>query len=138
MLEIDASFLIVFAILWILLVILKKLYFNPVTSLVRSRDSEVESNLKLSQEALDDHEKNIVEVEQSLKSARAAARVTKGKFVAEAQEEKEKIVAEMADESRKSVNKAKEELAEQLESIKQELEAESQVLSEKIEQRLLD
>lgn len=138
MLDINASLLIVFAIVWILLIILKKLYFNPVRNLVSDRDNEVEDNLKFSQDALDNHDKNVVEIEQRLKTARAAGRVTKGKFVSEAQGEKERIVAEMAKESRKSVNKAKEELSDQLESIKQELEAESQMLSEQIEQRLLD
>jgi F0F1-type ATP synthase membrane subunit b/b' len=138
MLNLDVSLFVVFAIVWILLFILKKLYFTPVTNLVNSRDGEVESNLKVSQDALNNHENNIVEIEQRLKTARAAARETKGEFVSEAQKEKDKIVAEMVKESRLRVDKANEELAEQLESIKLELEAESKVLSEKIEQRLLD
>ncbi|MFC2165336.1 hypothetical protein ACFLT2_10110 [Acidobacteriota bacterium] len=138
MLNIDGSLFVVFAIVWILLVILKKLYFKPVKTVVDSRDNEVEGNLKFSQDALDSHEKNIVEIEQKLKAARAAARATKLNFVSEAQKEKEKIVAEMAKESRLRVNEAKEELEDQLESLKQELEAESKILSVKIEQRLLD
>ena len=138
MLNLDISLFVVFAIVWILLFILNKLYFTPVTNLVNSRDNEVEGNLKVSQDALADHEKNIVEIEQRLKKARAAARATKGEFISEAQKEKDKIVAAMAKESRLRVDKANEELAEQLERIKQELEAESEILSEKIEQRLLD
>jgi F0F1-type ATP synthase membrane subunit b/b' len=138
MLNLDVSLFVVFAIVWILLFILKKLYFNPVTDLISSRDNEVESNLKISQDSLDSHEKNIVEIEQKLKTARAAARETKGTFISEAQKEKDNIVAEMIRESRLRVDKANEELAAQLEGIKQELEAESEILSEKIEQRLLD
>ena len=137
MLNLDVSLFVVFAIVWILLFILKKLYFNPVTSLVRSRDTEVESNLKISQDALDSHEKNIVEIEERLKKARAAARETKGRIISEAQREKEKIIAEIAKESRLSVDHAREELTEQLESLKKELEAESEILSEQIEKRLL-
>jgi F0F1-type ATP synthase membrane subunit b/b' len=138
MLDLDASLFVVFAVVWILLFVLKKLYFNPVTNLVSNRDSEVEDNLRISQDSLDNHEKNIAEIEQRLKKARAAAREIKGTFVSEAQSEKDKIVAEIARESRLRVGKAKEEIAGQLESLKQELEAESRVLSEKIEQRLLD
>jgi F-type H+-transporting ATPase subunit b len=138
MLDIDGSLFVVFAIVWILLTILKKLYFKPVKTIVDKRDNEVEDNLKVSQDALDNHEKNIIEIEQKLKAARAAARETKLNFISEAQREKEKIVAEMAMESRLRVNKAKEELEDQLESLKQELEAESKILSVKIEQRLLD
>lgn len=138
MLEIDGSLFVVFAIVWILLAVLKKLYFKPVKSIVDTRNNEVEGNLKISQDALENHEKNIAEIEQKLKAARAAARVTKLNFISEAQKEKEKIVAEMAKESRMRVNKAKEELDAQLESLKQELEAESKILSVKIEKRLLD
>ena len=138
MLDIDGSLFVVFAIVWILLAILKKLYFKPVKTIVDSRDNEVEGNLKISREALDNHEKNIVEIEQKLKEARAAARETRLNFVSEAQKEKDKIVAEMAKESRVRVNKAKEELVDQIERLKQELMAESKILSEKIEQRLLN
>lgn len=138
MLDIDASLFVVFAIIWILLAILKKLYFNPVTNLVDSRDSEVEGNLKVGQDALEKHGKNIVDIEQRLKTARAAARETRGRFVSEAQREKEKIIAEISQESRVRMNEAKSELDEQIESLKQELETESEILSEKIEQRLLD
>jgi F-type H+-transporting ATPase subunit b len=138
MLNIDVSLLVVFAIVWILLFFLKKLYFNPVTNLVDSRDNEVDNNLKVSRDALDSHDKNIEEIEQKLKAARAAARERKGTFLSEGQEEKEKIVAAMARESRMRVDKIREELEEQVESIKHDLEAESQNLSEIIEQRLLD
>jgi F-type H+-transporting ATPase subunit b len=138
MLEIDASLFIVFAIVWILLFILKKLYFNPVRNIVSRRDNEVESNLKISQDAVENHEKNVAEIEQRLKAARAATRETKGKFVSEAQMEKDKIIADISRESRLRVDKAKEELAEQMQSLKRELAAESQILSDKIEQRLLN
>ncbi len=138
MLDIDGSLLVVFAIVWILLVILKKLYFKPVTNIVDSRDNEVDGNLRVSQDALCNHEKNIVEIEQKLKRARAAARETKVRFVSGAQKEKEEIVAEISKESRLRVDKAKDELEDQIESLKQELDAESKILSVKIEQRLLE
>ncbi len=138
MLDIDASLFVVFAIIWILLAILKKLYFNPVTNLVDSRDSEVDGNLKVSQDALEKHGKNIIDIEQRLKTARAAAREIRGRFISEAQKEKEKIVADISQGSRVRMNEAKSELDEQMESLKRELEAESEILSEKIEQRLLD
>lgn len=138
MLDIDGSLIVVFAIVWILLFILKRLYFNPVTNLVNNRDKELESNLKISRDALDSHDHNISEIEQKLKQAQAAARETKGRFVSEGQREKEKIIAEMAREARLRIEKAREELDEQLESLKQEIEVESETLSEKIEQRLLN
>ena len=138
MLNIDGSLLVVFAIVWILLFILKKVYFNPVTDLVDSRDSEVENNLKVSREALESHDKNIAAIEEQLKKAKVAARKTKDRFISEGQKEKENIVAEMARESRLKLEKARDELEEQIESIKENLGAESEILSEKIAQRLLD
>ncbi len=137
MLAVDATLLIVFFIVWVLLFMLKKVFFNPVRDIMDGRKEAVENNLKASEEAKTQHETNIRKIEDSLKAARLAARETQEQFTADALREKNRLLSEIAQECRAKVNEAKEQMEKKVEDLKKDLASESKVLSEKIEQRLL-
>jgi F0F1-type ATP synthase membrane subunit b/b' len=137
MLAVDATLLIVFFIVWVLLFMLKKVFFNPVRNIMDGRKETVENNLKVSEEAKTQYETNIRKIEDSLKAARLAARETQEQFTADALREKDRLLSEIAQECRAKVNEAKEQLEKKVEDLKKDLASESKVLSEKIEQRLL-
>ena len=137
MLSLDANLVIVFAIVWILLVILKKVLFNPLRRLMDNRSKEVQGDLEACQEAAAAQEKTIREIEERLKAARISTRKTHEKFVSEALKEKERMSGEVARECRAKVDEAKRQLKEQMEDLKKALALESALLAEKIEQRLL-
>jgi F0F1-type ATP synthase membrane subunit b/b' len=137
MLTVDATLLVVFFIIWILLAALKKVFFNPIRNIMDGRERTIQSNLKASEEAMAHHETNIRKIEKSLKAARVTAKETQENFMADAQQEKERILLEIAQECRAKVNEAKEHLEKQVEDLKKDLASESKVLSEKIEQRIL-
>ena len=63
MLAVDATLLIVFFIVWVLLFMLKKVFFNPVRDIMDGRKEAVENNLKASEEAKTQHETNIRKIE---------------------------------------------------------------------------
>ncbi|NOR12765.1 MAG: hypothetical protein GQ545_05885 [Candidatus Aminicenantes bacterium] len=137
MLAVDATLLIVFFIVWVLLFMLKKVFFNPVRNIMDGRKEAVENNLKASEEAKTQYETNIRKIEDSLKAARLATRETQEQFTADALREKDRLLSEIAQECRAKVNEAKEQLEKKVEDLKKDLASESKVLSEKIEQRLL-
>lgn len=137
MLAIDATALIVFFIVWILLIVLKKVFFNPLRTILSRREESIQSNLKACQEAAARYEENIRTIEESLKAARISAKETQEQFTAEALKEKERMLTEIAQECRAKVEEAKDKLKNQIEDFKKELASESKALSEKIEQRLL-
>ncbi|MBN1224284.1 MAG: ATP synthase F0 subunit B [Candidatus Aminicenantes bacterium] len=137
MLKIDVSLLVVFAIIWILLIVLKKVFFHPLRKLMDSRSDEVQDDLSAGQEAIATQERILKEIEEKLKAARAATREIQEKFVTDALKEKEKMMAEISRDCRAQVDDAKKMLTEQMEDLKRELGLESSLLSEKIEQRLL-
>jgi F0F1-type ATP synthase membrane subunit b/b' len=137
MLAVDATLLIVFFIVWILLFTLKKVFFNPIRNIMTGREETIESNLKAIEEAKTQHETNIRMIEENLKGARYAAKETQEQFAADALRDKEQMLSEVGQECRARVNEAKEQLEKKMEELKKDLASESKVLSEKIEQRLL-
>jgi F-type H+-transporting ATPase subunit b len=137
MLAVDATLLIVFFIVWILLFALKKVFFNPIRNIMAEREEKIESNLKAMEEAKTQYETNIQKIEDSLKAARLTAKETHEQFTADALQDKEQMILEIGQECRAKVNEAKEQLEKKVDELKKELASESKVLSEKIEERLL-
>ncbi len=137
MLSIDISLIVVFFIVWILLFVLKKVFFMPLTSVMENRDSEIGDNQRSAQEANNDYEQVVQKIEEELKSTREAARKSKIKLQSEALKEKEKVLAEVSKECRGQVQDAKAKLEKKIEVLKKDLESQSEVFAEKIEKRIL-
>ncbi len=137
MLAVDATLLIVFFIVWLLLFLLKKVFFKPMRNVLAEREETIKSNLKAVEEATTQYEANVSKIEDNLKAARLAAKETQEQFTADALREKERLIVEIGQECRAKVNEAKEQLEKKVEELKKDLASESKVLSEKIEQRLL-
>jgi F-type H+-transporting ATPase subunit b len=137
MLAVDATLLIVFFIVWILLFLLKKVFFNPLRNILAAREENIENNLKAIEKAKTQYDTNLQKIEDSLKAARLAAKETQEKFASNALLEKERMLSEIGQECRAKVNEAKEQLEEKVDELKKDLASESKILSEKIEKRLL-
>jgi F-type H+-transporting ATPase subunit b len=137
MLSIDPSLLVVFLIVWILLFVLKKIFFKPLTKVMEKRNTEIGDNQRNTEAANNDYEQIVQKIEEDLKSAREAARKSKIKLQSEALKEKEQILAEISKESRGQVQDAKEKLEKKIEVLKKDLESQSDVFAKKIEKRLL-
>ena len=137
MLSIDVSLIVIFIIVWILVGVLTKVYYNPVRKIMGKRSSEIEQNKGASQEALEEYEGILQKIEEDLKKAKATARATRERFEREAINEKVKMLEEINQECRSQVEKAKKELDEKVRNLKKELEPQSQQLAERIEKRLL-
>jgi F-type H+-transporting ATPase subunit b len=138
MLSIDVGLIVISVIVWILVFVLNKVYFKPVSRIMGERDSKVQQDRSAAQEALEKYDKNLARIEGELNSAKVAAREIREKFDREAQAEKEKILEEVSRECRAQVEEAKKELSEKAEQLKKELEPRSRELAEKIEKRLLN
>ncbi|MGD9347808.1 MAG: ATP synthase F0 subunit B [Candidatus Aminicenantes bacterium] len=137
MLAVDATLLIIFVIVWILLFVLKKVFFKPLKEVMTKRDETIAKDLKAGEESQNRCEAKIHEIEEKLKAARQDAKETRERFIADALREKEQILMEIGQECRAQVDEAKGQLEKKVEALKKELASQSKVLSDKIEQRLL-
>ncbi len=138
MLSIDASAIVIFALVWVLVLVLGKIFFKPITRVLDERAGRIARDQAAASEAMDAFDRDLRRIEDSLKEARAAADGVREKAELEALKEKSRLVREVQAEGRAEVERAKEELARQVEALKAELEARSGEFAEKIEKRILD
>ena len=138
MLSIDLSVVVIFVIVWVLVLVLSKVYFTPLRRIMGERDRWIQQDKDAAQDAMEKSEQVLEGIEQDLAAAKSAARETRDKWLREAQMEKEKMIDEVSRECRTQVQKAHKELDEKVESLKKELEPRSKNLAERIAKRILN
>lgn len=136
MLSIDISAIVVFAIVWILLALLNKVFFKPLRKVMGEREAQIAGDRKAGQKALEEYDAALLEIEEKINNAHEDAQSKRDKYLQEAMKEKEKMLAEITYESRSQVEKEKEKLKRELKRLKKELETKSEFLAKKIEQRI--
>ena len=137
MLSLDANLVIVFAVVWILVFVLSKLFFNPVRRVRDQRESGIKADRQARQQALDSYEKSLAEIEASLKDAKAAAESARSLLEQEALREKNKLLAEVSAECRRQVEQARADLERVTRELQGGLERDASNLAERIEKKLL-
>jgi F-type H+-transporting ATPase subunit b len=138
MIEIDASFIAIFLIVWILVFVLSRLFFKPLRRIIEEREAKVQGREKAYQESTEVYEKTVLEIEERLKSARVHSEQTKDSLKHEALKERERMLEEIGTEYRSQVEKAQERLEKQTTNLRKELGAEAELLAERIEKKLLE
>jgi F0F1-type ATP synthase membrane subunit b/b' len=137
MLSLDANVIIVFLIVWILVGLLTKLFFNPVRRVRDGRDQGLEANRRSRAETLGAYERSLQEINAAIKEARSAAEATRVSLEAEAIKERNRLIAEINAECRSQVEKARADLSGTVAELKGRLESEAPHLANEIEKRLL-
>ena len=137
MLQVDLSAIVVFAIVWILVLVLTKVFFKPIQGVVRKREEGLRQDREAGEKAQSEYENSLQKIEDDLKKARSSAYKVRDKFEKEALKEKERMLAEVSKECRSQVEDARKELTKQIDELKTDLKDQSEQLAEKIEKRLL-
>jgi len=138
MLSIDATILVTFALVWILVIVLTRVFFKPISRVIGERTERIEKAKAETEKALAAYEQDIKRIEESLKEARAAAAGVREKAELEALKEKARIIQEIQQACRAQVDEAKGELDERVAKLKKELDAATAGLSDEIERRILN
>jgi F-type H+-transporting ATPase subunit b len=137
MLKIDATALLVFAVVWILVLVLTRIFFKPILRILDERAGRVAKDKAAADEALKAYEGDLRRVEEGLKDARAAADAIRDTAETEALKEKSRLVREVQAEGRAEVEKAKAELLREMETLKKELDKRTAEIAETIEKKVL-
>lgn len=137
MLDIDISSVVIFAIIWILLFVLKKVFFNPMQKVRSERETLINQNKMAAAKSQEDYEQTLSEIEEQIKKVRMDALASRNTFEKEAQEKREELIADVSKESKKMVEKGKADLEEQMKILFKEMEAKSEIFAKNIEKRLL-
>lgn len=137
MLQIDGGFLIIFAIVWILVFVLNRIFFTPIKRIRDKRRDTLRQDREAAARALDSYGATVQRVEQTLKAARAQAEQVRDSLSAEALREKGLFLEELNAEYHRTVEKVKDDLQREKVSLRREMDSEVEAISKKIEERLV-
>lgn len=138
MLTINGTAIVIFLIVWILVLVLTRVFFKPVLRILDERSERIAREKAAAAAALGSYESDLRRVEEGLKEARAAADAIRSTAETEALKEKSRLVREVQAEGRAEIEKAKQELLREMEMLKKELDARTAEIAESIEKRILD
>lgn len=137
MLSIDATALIVFAVVWILVVILTRVFFKPILRVLDERAARIARDKEAAAGSREAYEGDLRRVEEGLKEARAAADAIRSAAESEALKDKSRLVREVQAEGRAEVEKAKAELLREMDNLKKQLDKKTTEIAESIEKKVL-
>ncbi len=138
MISVDISLVVVFILIWILLAVLTRIYFNPVRRVMKERDSKISDDTKAGKNADEKYEKIIEKIEEDLKAAKNSSAQVKDSFEKQALKEKEKMMSDISSECRAQVKEAQRALDEQISELKKKIHKESGDLAKKIGDKILE
>lgn len=138
MISVDISLVVVFILIWILLAILTKIYFNPVRNVMKKRHSKISDDTIVGKNAEEKYEKIIEKIEEDLKAAKNSSFEIKDNFEKQALKEKEKMLSDISSECRAQVKEAQKALDGQISELKKKIHKESGGFAKKIEEKILE
>jgi F-type H+-transporting ATPase subunit b len=137
MLSINATALVVFAVVWILVLVLTRIFFKPILRVLDERAARIAKDKEAAEGARKASEADLKRIEDGLKEARASAAAIRNTVETEALKDKSRLVREVQAEGRAEVEKAKAELAREIETLKKELDKHTEEIAQTIEKRIL-
>ena len=137
MLKIDATALVVFAVVWILVLILTRIFFKPMLRVLDERSARIARDKAAAAGSLESYETDLRRIEEGLKEARASADAVRTAAEIEALKDKSRLVREVQAEGRAEVERAKAELQREMETLKKELEKRTAEIAGSIEKKVL-
>ncbi len=137
MLEIDASVIVTFVLVWILVVVLNRVFFKPLRGVMDAREKRLQDDMAAAQSNLDETARRLKAVEAGLKAARLEAEETRDRVELEALREKNRLITEAGQAAKTEIENARAAFAAEVARLKEDLRVEAVPLSEKIEEKLL-
>jgi F-type H+-transporting ATPase subunit b len=137
MLSINGTALVVFVVVWILVLILTRIFFKPILRILDERAARIAKDKAAADGARESYDADLKRIEDGLKEARAAADAARSAAEADALKEKSRLVREVQAEGRAEVEKAKAELLREMEILKKDLDKRTEEIAETIEKRIL-
>jgi F0F1-type ATP synthase membrane subunit b/b' len=138
MISLDGNLIVVFLIVWLLLFVLTRVFFNPVRRIRDMREKAILRNKEAFERAVESYEEGLRQVDQALKDARAAAEKVRASLEADALRERSRLIADISSECRRQVDQAKADLEASVRELKKKLETEATGMAEQIEKKFLN
>jgi F-type H+-transporting ATPase subunit b len=137
MLEIDATVLVTFILVWILVFVLSRVFWKPLGKVMSERDQQLQGDRAAAKSGLDAVALSIQKADRTIKAARIEAERLRSDIEAEALKDKAALLAEAGAAAKSEVGRARATLEAEVERLKEELRARTGDLAVRIEKKLL-
>lgn len=137
MLEIDATVIVTFILVWVLVFVLTRVFFKPLRKVMDEREKRLQDDRAAAQSNLDETARRLKEVEAGLKAARLEAEEIRGRVEFEALREKNRMIADAGIAAKTEIENARAALEAEVVRLKEELRAEAVPLAAQIEKKLM-
>ena len=137
MLSINATAIVVFLVVWILVLVLTRIFFKPILRILDERAARIARDKAAEDGARSASDADLKRIEEGLKEARAAAEAIRNTAEAEALKDKSRLVRAVPADGRAEVEKAKAELLREMDALKKDLDKRSEEIAATIEKRIL-
>jgi len=133
----DATVLVTFVLVWLLVLILSRTFFKPVGRVLAERQARLDRAKAETDQALAAAQDDLRRIEDRLKEARAASDAIWDRTESESLKEKSRIIQDLQAETRAQVENARRDLDREVARLKKELDSQTERLAGDIERRIL-
>lgn len=137
MLDLDSSLFIVIALVWILMLILDRVYFRPVKNVINEREGKLALESEQIEKMTQEIEEKTGRIENILSEAKWDAAALKEELIQEGEEIKEKIRIDTREESKKIFADKMKELDREIIAAREKLEKDIDLFSRKIKEKFI-
>jgi len=138
MLQIDASLLVTFFTVWILVFVLSKIFWKPMARTTGEREALLAADREASRRGGEAYEKSLQDVAAAMKAAKAAADKAREEVETQALREKARLLADIGAASKDRLEAARAQVRDEIARLRSGLAVEAERLAGDIEKRLLD
>ena len=137
LIELNGSLLVQVVNFLVLLALLYRFLYKPLTTTLESRSAAIKQQLAEAQAAREAAQRQLAEFETRLRTTQAEAQATRDRVLREAAEARERLTAEARQEAARLVGEAQTQVAQEVRRARSELRAEVGTLATQIAERLI-
>ncbi len=136
-LELNQTFFIQLAVIAVLFVVLKRVYFKPFLSLIEMRHKKTVEDREAAERLMEQAQARLDEYKKRLSDERSQARKDFEDILNQAQKEEAAILSHAREEARKITQAAADSATEQSEMLRKQLELEVESMARAVSEKLL-
>jgi F0F1-type ATP synthase membrane subunit b/b' len=137
MLDLNSSFIWIFFLVWLLYLVLDRIFFKPIHAVISEREGKIAADSSRQESMVAEIETQTQTVEDQLSRARLAARHIKEEWLAKGEQVRGRAVAEARENSARIMVDNMAQLDSEIAAAERTLEKQVSVFSEKIKQAYL-
>lgn len=132
MLDLDLSFLAILVLVWVLMLVLDRVFFTPVGDTIKRREAMVEADARRLEELSAGIEQGTRRLESSLNQARQQSLKLREELIARGESARDELVADARQHARKTMEKEMSRLDKEIQSAQTRLQEQAGEFSAKI------